>query len=118
MFKKLPTYRYRIRVVRVIDGDTVEADVDLGFYTRIRTNLRIYGVDCPELNTDAGKAARDYLDNAVQQSGGEWTADTKKADKYGNRWDAVIWLNDTTTLADHLVKHGHAVYKDYQSKKE
>jgi micrococcal nuclease len=110
---KLPAYRYRIEVVRVIDGDTVEADVDLGFHTRIRTNLRVRGINCPELNTDAGKAAKAHLVHLVQQTGGKWIADTLKADKYGGRWDAVIWLSDAVSLADHMVNAGHAVYKDY-----
>lgn len=108
----LPQYRYRISVVRVIDGDTIEADIDLGFYARIRTNLRLYGIDCPEMNTPEGKAARQAVIDIVID-GGPLTADTIKADKYGNRWDAVVWLSDGRNLSLELVKSGHAVHKTY-----
>jgi micrococcal nuclease len=109
--EKLPSYRYRITVVRVVDGDTLECDVDLGFYARIRTHLRLFGINCPELPTPAGKAARDFVSGCAL--GLSLTADTLKADKYGNRWDAVVYLFDGTTLNDCLVAAGHAVKKDY-----
>lgn len=47
-------------VVRVHDGDTIIADIDLGYHVGIRAAVRVDGLAAPELNTDAGKAARDY----------------------------------------------------------
>lgn len=113
MSNALPSYQYHIKVVRVIDGDTLEVDLDLGFYTRIRTRLRLFGVNCPELNTDAGKAAREYVAHALAQSGGDWTAHTLKADKYGNRWDALVYLANGKCLNELLVEKGHAERKQY-----
>lgn len=43
-------YRYRATVVRWIDGDTVDMDVDLGFGVTIRQRFRLHGVDTPELH--------------------------------------------------------------------
>lgn len=49
-------YLYRADIVRVIDGDTVVADIDLGFRVWLRNeHLRLEGIDAPENKTDAGK---------------------------------------------------------------
>lgn len=111
--KQLPSYRYRIQLVRVIDGDTIVADIDLGFYARIRTNLRLYGINCPEINTPEGKEAKAFTLNSLTWRSPVLTAETIKADKYGNRWDAVVWLGDGTSLNQLLVDKGHAVHKVY-----
>ncbi|HIE50317.1 MAG TPA: hypothetical protein EYP85_01040 [Armatimonadetes bacterium] len=42
-------YRYKATVVRVVDGDTLDVDVDLGFYVRQRMRLRLRGINAPEL---------------------------------------------------------------------
>ncbi len=57
-------YEYRARIVRVIDGDTVEAEVDLGFHISSRMMLRLFGINTPEIKGStkpAGLSARDYL---------------------------------------------------------
>ena len=42
-------YEYRCKVIRVIDGDTVDVDIDLGFQVWIRgERVRIMGIDTPE----------------------------------------------------------------------
>lgn len=49
-------YTYRAEIVRVIDGDTIVANVDLGFRTWLHDeHLRLYGIDTPELSSDEGK---------------------------------------------------------------
>ena len=45
-------YEYRVKVVKVIDGDTVDIDIDLGFNTWIKNErVRIMGIDTPESRT-------------------------------------------------------------------
>jgi micrococcal nuclease len=44
-------YTYNAKVVRVIDGDTVECDIDLGFHVNIRKSVRFDGIDTPEKNS-------------------------------------------------------------------
>jgi micrococcal nuclease len=44
-------YLYQAQVLRVIDGDTLVAELDLGFHTFRREPLRLLGVDAPELNS-------------------------------------------------------------------
>lgn len=45
-------YQYRCRINRVIDGDTLDVDIDLGFDMHLRNaRIRLVGVDCPEIRT-------------------------------------------------------------------
>ena len=44
-------YHYKAQLVRVIDGDTIEADIDLGFKTWTRRKVRLAGIDTPEIRT-------------------------------------------------------------------
>ena len=41
-------YEYRAEVVRVVDGDTLDLIIDLGFRTYVRDRVRLYGIDTPE----------------------------------------------------------------------
>ena len=45
-----PAYRYRAEVGRVVDGDTIDAVIDLGFYIEITERLRLEGLDTPEIH--------------------------------------------------------------------
>lgn len=44
----LPIHQYPAEVIRWVDGDTVDLEVDLGFHLKTRQRCRIYGVDTPE----------------------------------------------------------------------
>jgi micrococcal nuclease len=44
-------YKYYITVLRVIDGDTIDAMVDLGFDTWVKKRIRFMGIDAPETRT-------------------------------------------------------------------
>ena len=45
-------YNYKIKKIeRVVDGDTFDAFIDLGFNTLVKKRIRIYGINCPECRT-------------------------------------------------------------------
>ena len=45
-------YEYRINIVKIIDGDTVDVDIDLGFGVWLKKQrIRLYGIDTPESRT-------------------------------------------------------------------
>ena len=44
-------YHYNAEVTRVVDGDTVDALVDLGFNTYSKQRIRLYGINTPEIRT-------------------------------------------------------------------
>jgi micrococcal nuclease len=108
-------YHYLAEVLRVIDGDTVDALVDLGFHIRITKRLRLKGIDAPEKHKptkDAGDAATDYLKGLIEGQAVAIKTELDSSDKYG-RLLATIYLDDGTNVNDLLVQEGHAVYREY-----
>ncbi len=114
-------YEYRARIVRVYDGDTVYADIDLGFkHTMHEVSLRLFGINTPELTGDeresglVSKAAlsRMVLDKMVTIRTIKPTKDvfpsSDKTEKYG-RYLATIILEDGTNVNDWLVQNKYAV---------
>lgn len=100
-------YQYQARVLRVIDGDTLVANVDLGFKISVVVTVRLYGIDTPELRgttRSAGQAARARLCELVD--GKQVLLDSRALDKYG-RTVAVLTVDDQN-VNDLLVKEGHA----------
>ena len=122
-------YEYNCILARVVDGDTVDLWVDLGFNIRIRERFRLAKINAPELRT------RDLEEKARGQAAAEWlediisnhkhlkvVTDKDKKGKFG-RWlgtlyvsnhqadvpDKDSWLN----LNYHMIDCGHAEYKDY-----
>jgi len=58
-------HNYAAVVERVIDGDTLEVRIDLGFDTWRAEKIRLRGIDAPELRTDAGKRARAFVEDLL-----------------------------------------------------
>jgi len=90
-------YNYRAKVRRVVDGDTVDFEVDLGFnmYARIRT--RLTEVDTPERGEeDFHEATAMLRDLLYQQADDEgWlTITTGKTGKYGRWLVTISGVND------------------------
>jgi micrococcal nuclease len=88
-------YIYKAELIRVVDGDTVDLIVDLGFDTSRKERFRLYGIDAPELRTEAGKEAKAWLMSVLQPLGFIYVQtiqlSTKaKRDKYG-RFLAVLY---------------------------
>jgi micrococcal nuclease len=82
-------YTYSATVVKVIDGDTVDLNIDLGFKIVIKLRCRLTGINAPEgKQTDAAIWLREQL-----PIGTNILIETKKTqEKYG-RWLATLFLN-------------------------
>ena len=112
-------YEYRARVKRVVDGDTVDFVVDLGFSVHITIRTRLLGVDTPERgHEDWNKATnkciellqsvgspstaqhrfRSVLQSRLAVEGTEVTIKTSKTGKYGR------WLVEIDGVTDELAK--------------
>lgn len=110
-------YQYKGVALKVSDGDTFIALLDLGFHIKLEAKLRLEGINSPELsskNEDEAKAAimaREYLKSLVTM--GEFEVHTKKDknDKYG-RWIATVFI-DGRNVNEEMIKAGHAVAKSY-----
>ncbi len=97
-------WEYRGVIVSVYDGDTLRADIDLGFGIWKRgESLRLFGLDTPELHGEtrvAGLYARDALRDRLPAGKPCWVRTIKpstltvpqieRREKYG-RWLATIW---------------------------
>ena len=88
-------YIYKAELVRVVDGDTVDLIIDLGFDTLRKERFRLYGVDAPEMNTAEGKEAKAWLWEALQPLEAIYIETLQhktkaKRDKYG-RFLAVLY---------------------------
>lgn len=58
--------KYLGHVTRVLDGDTFEAMIDLGFNVRQEFRIRLDGIDTPELTTQKGQKALAYVKDLIQ----------------------------------------------------
>ena len=91
-------YTYQAKLIEVVDGDTVDLLIDLGFGVHVKERCRLYGIDAPEMPTEAGKAAKAHLESLLGAATGELFVATRKmtrkpkekTDKYG-RYLAVLY---------------------------
>ena len=105
-------YVYAARLVKVVDGDTVDLDVDMGFDVHIQQRIRLAGINCPEHGTADGDAATAYTRAWLEQHGPNLTLRTikDKHEKFG-RLLGVITVGPSTLNGD-LLTSGHAVSYD------
>lgn len=112
-------YTYRAKIIRVVDGDTVRADVDLGFRIHVNNEVfRLYGIDTPETQSRGGRvvteeekarglAAKEALKNLIEGRDVALCTIRDKQGKYG-RYLARIFLDDLD-VNQWLLDQGHAV---------
>lgn len=111
-------WNYRASVIRVVDGDTVDIKVDLGFDILTNMRVRVLGIDTPEINA-ADPALRERAHAAKARVEGllppgtavEITTEKDRREKYG-RYLASIKLPDAADLAALLLQEGFAVAYD------
>jgi endonuclease YncB( thermonuclease family) len=95
-------------VSQVQDGDTVYAQLDLGFDLTVYARVRVYGINAPELSTVEGKAARDYA-RTLLPVGTAITVVSYGWDKYGGRIDGAIRSATVPDYSAAMIAAGHAV---------
>jgi len=82
-------WRYDASLLRVIDGDTVDAMIDLGFSTHRKIRIRFYGINTPETRTKdaeekkAGKKATARLVELLEASGNNFVLKSHGVGKFG-----------------------------------
>lgn len=113
-------YQYKAKIERVVDGDTIYVDVDLGFFLRQVMILRLKGVDTPEIRgpeRPQGLIAKQFVEDTLAQCPAV-VIRTYKLGKYG-RYIADLWykigsdneeeiLNSGTLLNQELLDKGLA----------
>jgi micrococcal nuclease len=93
-------YKYNAKLIRVIDGDTIDALIDLGFDVWIKKRIRLYGINTPETRTrdleekKAGLAAEERLIALLWESDNEFVLESHGVGKYG-RCLGVLFIGET-----------------------
>lgn len=107
-----PSYLYSATVTKVIDGDTIDCMVDLGFSVFSNIRFRLFGIDTPEKNSkiDSVKTfannATEFVKKTIENK--TVTIQSVTKDKYG-RWLAKVHvLDNAPTLNEQLVSLGLA----------
>jgi micrococcal nuclease len=112
---KFNVYLYNAEVKKIVDGDTFDIVIDLGFDTLRKGRVRLYGVNTPESRTTnleekkMGLAAKEFTDQWITAAGHKIKIETilDKNEKYG-RILARVWNETGESLNEAIVKSGLA----------
>ena len=120
-------YIYRIKqITKVVDGDTIDADIDLGFDISLSKRIRLAAVDTPESRTaDAnekkyGLESKEWLKHKVENAKNILikTELPDSTEKYG-RIIGHLFINDQeTSLNNQMITEGYAWTYDGGTKKK
>ena len=117
-------YEYKCKVVRVVDGDTVDVDIDLGFGVWLhKERVRIIGIDTPESRTRDkvekrfGLLATEFVEDFFTI--GDVILTTKKYDAKG-KFGRILgdFKCNGRTLSKVMIEMHHAVEYHGQSKED
>ena len=115
---------YSAKVVRVVDGDTADAMIDLGFDTWVKKRIRFYGVDTWESRTrnleekKKGLAAKDYVKDLLENSDeGKFLLKSHGVGKYGRVLGELFVKGNEKSVNELLKDNGHA-YEYHGEKKK
>jgi micrococcal nuclease len=105
-------FEYKAQLIRVIDGDTLDCRIDLGFSVFVKKRVRLMGIDTWESRTrdleekKKGLAAKSRLIGLLQADAGEFTLISYGVGKFGR----VLGEIEVTAgnVCDILVEEGHA----------
>ena len=123
-------YEYRCKVTRVVDGDTVDVDIDLGFGIWMhKERIRLHGIDTPESRTrdleekKYGLLAKQQIESFMPRGSMQTLLTVKdKAGKFGRILGKFLIYDKKTdrqmTINDWMVREHHAVAYHGQSKED
>ncbi len=114
-------YIYRIKnILRVVDGDTIDADIDLGFSISLEKRIRLAGVDTPESRTTdlkekaLGLESKEWLKHRVE--GAKYiiikTELPDSTEKYGRIIGHLFINGEATSLNEQMITEGYALAYD------
>lgn len=110
-------FEYRVKqVTKVVDGDTIDVDIDLGFSISYSQRLRLAGIDTPESRTTdkfektLGIESKDYLKHKLKDAK-DIVVKTEKPDsseKYGRILGWVYVDGNTKSINEQMIEDGYA----------
>ena len=124
MGKKIEKHNYSAKLIRVVDGDTCDALIDLGFDTWVKKRIRFKGVDTWESRTrnleekKKGLAAKAYVKDLLENSdNGKFSIISHGVGKYGRVLGEIFVKGHETSVNKLLMENGHA-YQYHGEKKK
>lgn len=123
-------YEYKCKITRVVDGDTVDVDIDLGFGIVLNDErVRIMGIDTPESRTSDkvekifGLAAKERLKELLGKEAILKTQINKNGEDMKGKFGRILgdfiveeWEGEPRMITEVLVEEGHAVKYHGQNK--
>ena len=117
-------YDYRVKnVVKVVDGDTIDVEIDLGFSLTKKERVRVAGIDTPESRTrnkvekTYGIAAKLYLEGILRNAQ-EIRVETSKDGKYGRMLGWLYVDGAEKSVNQTMIDEGYAWPYSGGTKKE
>jgi len=113
-------YEYNCKVKRVVDGDTVDVLIDLGFDVAYASRVRLYGIDTPESRTRdkdekaRGLISKDFLKSWLDKGSVVIRTRKDKKGKFGRILGEMIV--DDININELMIEEHHAVKYHGQSK--
>ena len=110
-------YEYYVRKVEnVVDGDTIDVLIDLGFDILFQSRVRLAGIDTPESRTKdlkekaLGLESKEYLKKALKDAKSVVikTEKMNSSEKYGRILGWIYINGDTVSLNDMMINDGYA----------
>ena len=124
MGKQVKKHGYSAKLVRVVDGDTADAMIDLGFNTWVKKRIRFMGVDTWESRTrnleekKKGLAAKAFVKDLSENSDdGKFSVISHGLGKYGRVLGELFVKGHEMSVNDLLKENGHA-YEYFGEKKK
>ena len=112
----LELYTYKAEVIRIVDGDTLDAKISLGFDTYVTKRIRFYGINTPESRTrdleekKRGKAATARLIEILKSNNNIFILRSHGVGKYGRcLGELFVETLGETAIHTQLINEGHGV---------
>ena len=122
--KQVKKYGYSCKLDRVVDGDTCDALIDLGFDTFVKKRIRFFGVDTWESRTrnleekKKGLAAKEFTKDLLENSDeGKFLLKSHGVGKYGRVLGELFVKGHEVSVNQLLIENGHAYEYDGGKKK-
>ena len=106
-------FEYNATVVKVVDGDTIDAMVDLGFGTWKKVRIRMHGINAPESRTrdleekKKGLAAKARLIEMLEENEKHFILISHGVGKFGRCLGEIYIKGHNTSLNKQLISEGH-----------
>lgn len=110
--KDLNFFTYKAKLIKVIDGDTIDAKIDLGFDVWVKKRIRLFNIDTPEVRTKdlaekkKGLTAKSRLIEILNESNNEFCIVSHGVGKYG-RCLGELFIGENN-INKQLILEGHA----------